>query len=76
MKKFLRKIFGLTKTEMALPSDIEGKIITTLNTIIQSPQIQGLEFKVSTECDKTSVDRKSTRLNSSHVSESRMPSSA
>ena len=55
MKKFLRKIFGLTKTEMALPSDIEGKIITTLNTIIQSPQIQGLEFKVSSECDKTSV---------------------
>ena len=27
-------------------------------------------------CGKTTLDRKSTRLNSSHVSESRMPSSA
>ena len=28
------------------------------------------------ECEARAVDRKSTRLNSSHVSESRMPSSA
>ena len=30
----------------------------------------------SKECEERSIDRKSTRLNSSHVSESRMPSSA
>ena len=37
------------------PNSIEGVILTTLNTIIQSPEIQGLTFKVSSSCDKTSV---------------------
>ena len=35
------------------------------------------EFKsVSPEVEKSNIDRKSTRLNSSHIQKSRMPSSA
>jgi hypothetical protein len=57
MKKLIQFIKNLfSKKKLTLdPNSIEGVILTTLNTIIQSPQIQGLEFKVSSSCDKTSV---------------------
>jgi hypothetical protein len=57
MKKLIQFIKNLfSKKNLTLdPNSIEGVILTTLNTIIQSPQIQGLEFKVSSSCDKTSV---------------------
>ena len=57
MKKLIQFIKNLfSKKNLTLdPNSIEGVILTTLNTIIQSPQIQGLTFKVSSSCDKTSV---------------------
>ena len=57
MKKLIQFIKNLfSKKKLTLdPNSIEGVILTTLNTIIQSPQIQELEFKVSSSCDKTSV---------------------
>lgn len=57
MKKLIQFIKNLfSKKRLSVdPNSIEGVILTTLNTIIQSPQIQGLEFKVSSSCDKTSV---------------------
>ena len=57
MKKLIQFIKNLfSKKNLTLdPNSIEGVILTTLNTIIQSPEIQGLEFKVSSSCDKTSV---------------------
>ena len=57
MKKLIQFIKNLfSKKNLTLdPNSIEGVILTTLNTIIQSPEIQGLTFKVSSSCDKTSV---------------------
>ena len=40
------------------------------------PKMHGLEVLKRLRARGSSVDRKSTRLNSSHMSESRMPSSA
>jgi len=57
MKKliqFIKNLFSKKKLSVD-PNSIENVILTTLNTIIQSPQIQGMEFKVSSSCDKTSV---------------------
>ena len=42
----------------------------------EQQKIQDLEENVANMKDDLNEDRKSTRLNSSHVSESRMPSSA
>ena len=57
MKKLIKNIKDLFKKQKVSldPNTIEGKVLTTLNTIIQSPAIQGMEFKVSSKCDKTSV---------------------
>lgn len=55
IKKLLRKLFGGEKFTAPNPDSLEGKILTVMNTIIQSDKIQGLEFKVSSGCDKTSV---------------------
>lgn len=57
MKKLIQFIKNLfSKKPLTLdPNSIEGVVLTTLNTIIQSPEIQGLTFKVSSSCDKTSV---------------------
>jgi len=57
MKKlieFIKNLFSKKRLSVD-PNSIEGVILTTLNTIIQSPEIQGLTFKVSSSCDKTSV---------------------
>ena len=46
---------------------------------IYSIKLENFEGPLDLLChliDKNKIDRKSTRLNSSHVSESRMPSSA
>ena len=64
-----------------------GKSLLTLNTFAFAPLVAGCRQRVGYftarngvyfEADGTTLylDRKSTRLNSSHVSESRMPSSA
>lgn len=58
MKKVFKKIsklFSKNKTVSVDPNTIEGVIVNTLNTIIQSPQVQDMTFKVSSSCDKTSV---------------------
>jgi hypothetical protein len=57
MKKIIDLIKNLfNKKNLTLdPNSIENVILNTLNTIIQSPQIQGLTFKTSSGCDKTSV---------------------
>ena len=57
MKNLLKKIKScFSKKEVTLdPNSIENVILTTVNTIIQSPEIQGMTFKVSSSCDKTSV---------------------
>jgi len=57
MKKlieFIKNLFSKKRLSVD-PNSIEGVILTTLNTIIQSTEIQGLTFKVSSSCDKTSV---------------------
>ena len=57
MKNLISYLKGLLcKKELTLdPNSIETVILNTLNTIIQSPEIQGLTFKTSSSCDKTSV---------------------
>lgn len=55
MKNLFKKLFGRKRVTAPTPESLEGKILTALNTIIQSDTIQGLEFKVSSSCDKTSV---------------------
>ena len=57
MKNLISYLKGLLcKKELTVdPNSIETVILNTLNTIIQSPEIQGLEFKTSSSCDKTSV---------------------
>ena len=57
MKNLISYLKGLLcKKELTVdPNSIETVILTTLNTIIQSPEIQGLTFKTSLSCDKTSV---------------------
>ena len=55
MKKFLKKLFGFSRREMGLPESINTKIEDLLNSLIQSEQIQGMTFKVSSGCNKVSV---------------------
>lgn len=57
MKNLISYLKGLfCKKELTVdPNSIETVILNTLNTIIQSPEIQGLTFKTSSSCDKTSV---------------------
>ncbi len=57
MRNLISYLKGLLcKKELTLdPNSIETVILNTLNTIIQSPEIQGLTFKTSSSCDKTSV---------------------
>ena len=57
MKNLISYLKGLLcKKELTVdPNSIETVILNTLNTIIQSPEIQGLTFKTSSSCDKTSV---------------------
>jgi hypothetical protein len=55
MKNLFRKIFKKEYPKNLDDNSLENIILTTLNTIIQSPQIQDMTFKVSSSCDKTSV---------------------
>ena len=74
IQKFYKKIISVAYRDY--------RVITNKNTIEWQAFIDemlGMIYLVSDFTEKdaiTCVDRKSTRLNSSHVSESRMPSSA
>ena len=60
-------------------SGYENKVATDLQTMVENRRLQDLicDIKVPTEMvPEIKEDRKSTRLNSSHANESRMPSSA
>ena len=52
------------------------EIIALKNIQLTIPKGQFVCLLGPSGCGKSTLDRKSTRLNSSHVSESRMPSSA
>ena len=43
---------------------------------IYNPQEEGFLKEIDWNYEELKIDRKSTRLNSSHIEESRMPSSA
>ena len=51
MKKLIEFIKNLFREqELAVdPNAVETVILNTLNTIIQSPQVQGMTFKVSSD---------------------------
>lgn len=55
MFKFIKKMFGLSKVELGLPDSIDIEIKNILNTLIQSEKIQGMTFKVSSDCNKVSI---------------------
>ena len=62
----------------ALPEGVTSSYIQCLD-VIQKLQTRGIQPKISDLSDTLNLprpDRKSTRLNSSHPSSSRMPSSA
>jgi len=54
--------------------DVEGVMEVRNNTVVSKPAKP--HRSLGTKVDDSSIDRKSTRLNSSHSSSSRMPSSA
>ena len=73
---FTTKIFGenMKRRTLDLSMSVGGTLLAVLAAVL------GLVFQANANFATTYVrdqlDRKSTRLNSSHVSESRMPSSA
>ena len=66
--------FGHDQKELKERSDVEGMKTLTIPLLISHTEVDLPDAIVQAE--SINKDRKSTRLNSSHVSESRMPSSA
>ena len=62
-----------TETKDALLEGLQGSKRTTMAVILENTKKHLMETATS---GATAVDRKSTRLNSSHSQQSRMPSSA
>ena len=61
------------------PEELKRQLITTMQSIYDEEDIEAVEraYKVAYKAhEKQKRDRKSTRLNSSHSGQSRMPSSA
>ena len=54
----------------------KGKPTSKGNRAYHCPECKHHKLKLEVNLEESSPDRKSTRLNSSHMSESRMPSSA
>ena len=69
---FLTKV----KMEVVVADDEVAKAIQTITSIARTGQIGDGKIFVSSLADVIRIDRKSTRLNSSHSEISRMPSSA
>ena len=76
-KKFAKDFEGCTLTELRYDKDVENRFaeeIEKLKELVDVCHENGI--KVILDVVPNHVDRKSTRLNSSHRLESRMPSSA
>ena len=63
-------------TGMGLKNEADAAAVEAMRERMYKIQMQGRIVIGEGERDEAPIDRKSTRLNSSHVSESRMPSSA
>ena len=61
----------LSSVSVVLPACNDGGTIASMVLLVLDTLAQ-----VTTDCEVIVVDRKSTRLNSSHTDSSRMPSSA
>ena len=66
----------LTETKISSELVYEGTFIKLRNDRVQLPDGSETTREYFRHPGAVVIDRKSTRLNSSHVSESRMPSSA
>ena len=60
----------------ALKSGMNAATFQQLEKIMKNPSESGIDVESPVYVFSSSSDRKSTRLNSSHIEESRMPSSA
>ena len=70
---------GTAVSQQAAPTETKGVTIAPLDAIDLGPEIagaQGRQFRMRLVTFAPGGDRKSTRLNSSHIQKSRMPSSA
>ena len=74
---------GCGQRSAAAVGDRKGRIARIVASYLQTDRLDNTGFKIRMECPVAvgdcrgkTVDRKSTRLNSSHSGESRMPSSA
>ena len=67
----LKKAIEGKKAEIGIAVIIDGQDTITVNNDIHYPMMSVFKFHQA-----LALDRKSTRLNSSHIEESRMPSSA
>ena len=85
MTQLLSKVCGVTLVVLflALPAfgqistaQLSGKITDTSNAVLPGATVTVTQTDTGVMRSVVTEDRKSTRLNSSHVSESRMPSSA
>ena len=70
-KELLAKLNDLNATRALIVTDAVDE-----NLYLAARNIPHVDVVDATAIDPVSLDRKSTRLNSSHMSESRMPSSA
>ena len=76
-KKAAKKFLPVPKKQVATPVTLEVDCDLVEQVVVQ--ELIGLHTSLSRDLKDRKAgkkDRKSTRLNSSHVSESRMPSSA
>ena len=68
--------FGAIRTGRAHPAMFNKIMVDYYGTLTSLSQLATIQVPESRMAIVSPLDRKSTRLNSSHVSESRMPSSA
>ena len=74
--KAVRKAMKMTQEQLALKSNVSVKYIANIENGKQNPSFDILSSILHVLPLSLDSDRKSTRLNSSHNNQSRMPSSA
>ena len=76
-RRFFKSIFNIQLTTVMNITDVDDKILARVRQELpRSNDIPSATNPAQHPFNKLSEDRKSTRLNSSHSGESRMPSSA